>query len=453
MSDPRFPSLVRSSAVATLVALAALLVAAPGQADERVLSLDEALRIARTNQPQMQAARAQARQAAQRVGEARAAYLPRVDAQAQYQRSTPNFLLSPMLLHTPLVKGYQAQNGLGLQDTVNYYLFGVSASQLIYDFGKTPSLISQAKANERASESDERTVAQGTALGVRISYYGVLAAQQLVLVGEETVRNQQKHVEQARRFVDAGRRTRFDLSSVELNLSNAQLALVGAQGALRLAKIRLNTAIGRDSAPDFSVAEPAEAEATMEGKPAAELLEEAERQRPEVIRANAQVEAQRASRHAAWAGYFPSINALGGVSGAKVEGFGAGYDWFVGAGLSWNLFNGLYTTKQVADARAGEDVAAAQRASVHLAIVADVEEQTLAIVVAEARFELAERTVATATDRLQQAEHRYENGAGDVLDLDDAQVGFSNAKAQRVQALFDLAVARARLARALGRDG
>jgi outer membrane protein len=436
--------------VATLGVLVGILAATPALAQGRVLSLDEALQSARTNQPQIRAASAQTRQVTARVGEARSMYLPRLDAQAQYQRATPNFLLSPMMVHTPLTKGYQAQNELGLGDSVNYYTFGIVASQLIYDFGKASGGIAQVEASEQASQADERATTQATATGVRVAYYGVLAAQQLVDVGEETVRNQQKHAEQVRRFVEAGQRTRFDLSSVELNFSNAQIGLVRARNVLGLAKVRLKTAIGLDSAADFSVVEPSPTESSFERRPAADLITEAERHRPEMRRAEAQLKAQAAGGKAARAGYLPSISALGGVTAAKVEGFGAGYDWFVGVGLNWNLFNGMYTTRQVAEARAGEELAAAQRENARQAIAADVEEQRLAIDDAQARGELAERTVATAGERLAQAEHRYETGAGDVLELDDAQITLTNAKAQKVQARYDLAIARARLARALG---
>ncbi len=198
--------------------------------------------------------------------------------------------------------------------------------------------------------------------------------------------------------------------------------------------------------------EPPSSDGALERRPGNELIDEAEQHRPELLRTAAQLQAQRAGRKVARAGYLPSLNALGGVSGAKVEGFGAGYDWFVGLGLNWNLFNGLYSTKQVAEYRAGEDVAAAQSESVRLAMVADIEEQRLAIVDAQARCDLADKTVATASDRLAQAEHRYAAGAGDALDLDDAQIAVSNAKAQKVQARYDLATARARLVRALGRE-
>lgn len=452
MSKDRPLSPARRWTAATLATLVGMLAALPASAEGRVLSLEQALHAARDNQPQLQAVHAQTRQAAARVGEARAAYLPRVDAQAQYQRSTPNFLLSPMMLHTPLVKGYQAQNDVGLGDTVNYYLFGITATQLIYDFGRVPGLMAQAEASEQASQADERVVAQTIAMNVRVAYYSVLAAQQLVDVGEETVRNQQKHVDQVRRFFDAGQRTRFDLTSVELNLSNAQLGLVRARNAIGVAKIRLNTAIGADERVDFTVVEPDRSDSEFERKPSEDLIREAERRRPEITRADAQVRAQRAAARAARAGYLPTVSALGGVTGAKVEGFDTGYNWYVGVGLNWNLFNGLNTTKQVAEAQAGEDMAAALRASARQAIVADVEEQRLAIDDAQARVELARRTVATASDRLQQAEHRFETGAGDVLELDDAQIMLTNAKAQSVQARYDLAIAGARLTRALGRE-
>jgi outer membrane protein len=452
MRDRDITTAARRSSMATLAALAVLLAAGPAWAQARILSLDEALKVARDRQPQLRAVRAQARQAEMRTGQARAAYLPRVDAQAQYQRATPNFQLSPMLLHTPLTKNYQAQNDVGLGDSVNYYTFGVFASQLIYDFGKASSLVAQAEANQRASGADERTLDLTTGLNVRVAYYGVLAAQELLAVGEQAVRNQRKHVEHAARFVAAGQRTRFDLSTVELALANAKLALVRTRDAVALAKIRLNTAIGFDGPVDFTVIEPSDDREVPEGRTARGLVTLAEQQRPELAKADAQLEMQRAGARAARAGYLPALSALGGVSGAKVEGYGAGYDWFVGIGLSWNLFNGFSTSKQVADAKAGGEAAAAQRESVHLTIAAEIEEQRLAISDAMARAELAESTVATATERLQLAEHRYETGAGEVLDLDDAQITLSNAEAQRVQARYDLAISRARLNRALGRD-
>jgi outer membrane protein TolC len=105
----------------------------------------------------------------------------------------------------------------------------------------------------------------------------------------------------------------------------------------------------------------------------------------------------------------------------------------------------------VREAEANLAAAAAQRDAVRQAIRADLEEQLLAITEAQQREVVAARAEATARERLQLAEDRYRTGAGDVLALDDAQVTYAGAQAQRVQARYDLAVARARLAHAAGR--
>jgi len=451
MLKPTF-SRLPTRAAAALLALAVALAGAPAMAAGHVLSIEDALRTARAQQPQMQAARAQTRAAAARVGEARAGYLPRVDAQAQYQRSTANFLLSPMMVHTPLTKNYHANNQLGPGDTVNYYVFGVTATQLIYDFGRVPALIAQSEAGVDASEADARAVSQTIALNVRVAYYGALAAQQLVQVGEEAVRNQQNHVAQIRRFVEGGQRTRFDLSSVELNLANAELALVRARNALALSKVRLVTAMGADGPADFEIVEPASQDEGLDGAPAETLERTAIQHRPEMAKVDAQMRAQRSAGRAARAGYLPTLTAVGNVTGAKVEGFDAGYDWYAGVGLTWNLFGGMLTTRQSEEADANVDVAAAQRETLRQAIRAEIQEQLLAIAEAKQRQAVADRAVATATERLHQAEDRLLTGAGDALDLDDAQVSLSNAKAQSVQARYDLAIARARLHRAVGEE-
>ena len=57
-----------------------------------------------------------------------------------------------------------------------------------------------------------------------------------------------------------------------------------------------------------------------------------------------------------------------------------------------------------------------------------------------------------AREQLRLAEGRYRAGAGSIIELGDAQVTLSNAAAQRVQAEYNLAAARAALLRALGRE-
>jgi len=52
--------------------------------------------------------------------------------------------------------------------------------------------------------------------------------------------------------------------------------------------------------------------------------------------------------------------------------------------------------------------------------------------------------------RLRLAEARYQTGVGNAIELGDAQLGVTNAGVQKLQAEFQLGVARAQLLKALG---
>src|SRR5262249_8717182 len=154
-----------------------------------------------------------------------------------------------------------------------------------------------------------------------------------------TVQNQRKHVDQTRLFVAAGTRPKIDLSSSELNLANAELALVRARSSLVLAKVQLNDAMGIEQDTVFDLATPAEA--AIDDLPrGATGMDEALRHRPEVARAHAVVEVQREQARAVRSAYFPALAATLSVSGAKLEDFPIGANWYLGVGLSWNLFSG-----------------------------------------------------------------------------------------------------------------
>jgi outer membrane protein len=270
------------------------------------------------------------------------------------------------------------------------------------------------------------------------------------------MKNQNKHVTQIREFVSAGTRPKIDLRSAELNLANAELALVRAKNGVELAKVALNAAMGVEGPIDYDVADPAEQQLPEESRPVTDLLPEALHQRPEMVRADAELRAQVASRRVAKSAYYPAFQAFGNVNGSKVDDTKNGdldwiYNWYVGAGLSWNLYSGSLTTKQVEETEAAEAQVAAQREQTRQSIRSDLEQQLISVSEAKERIRVSDRAVTTADERLKLAEGRYQAGAGDVIELDDAQIAQFNARAARVSAQYDLATARARLLRALGR--
>lgn len=430
---------------AALLALAGLL-AAP-----RLITLEDALKTAAERQPQLRVLRAQRRAQDARVEQARAGYFPRVDGSAQYQRSTANFTLSPSFANSPIGRQIQIDNQLSPADTVNFYLFGATATVPIYDFGRTAGQVAAARASRDAAGLELETADETSDLQVRVAYFGVLAQKELVEVGERAVQNQGNHVKQVREFVTAGARPKIDLTSAELNLANARLALVRARNALDLAKVQLNQVTGAEGSIDYDVTVPMQAAPAEEGAPIDRLVDEALGRRPEAARVEAQLRAQEAQVKAARAGYLPQLFGTANLSGTKVEDFDAGINWYVGLGLSWNFFGGFQTTNQVAEAEATREALAAQRDALRQGIRAELEQHSLALGEARQRFEVAGQAVEAAAERLRLAVGRYRAGAGTILELDDAQITHANAEAQRVSAAYDIQIARARLARAIGK--
>jgi outer membrane protein len=105
----------------------------------------------------------------------------------------------------------------------------------------------------------------------------------------------------------------------------------------------------------------------------------------------------------------------------------------------------------VREARGTAASLAAAADGVRLQVGVDVEQARLAVRAAKASIGGANEALVNAREQLRLAEGRYETGLGSVIELADAQVAYTTAEAQQVQAVFNLAAARAQLLAALGR--
>lgn len=413
-----------------------------------ILSLADALAYAAENDPHLKAAEAQVQVGEAQKGMARSGFLPRVDVQGQYQRTTANFVISPMFSKSPIAKTVSLDNSL---DSYNYLTFGASLTQVVFDFGKTAALYQSA--NERLNISRSNHATMEAMLGLQVSelYFNVLKAKELVVVAEAAVSNQDKHVKQIEQFVLAGTRPKIDLETSKLDSANAHLTLSAARTQLDLLKAQLNSAIGRSPQTVFDVVAPVMDELSEEQLSAPVLMERFSSERPEWGQINAQLHAQEIALRAAWAGYLPAVIATANATGAKTGDFAAGYNGYVGVGLSWNLFGGLQNWYQVNEAQAGYQAALAQKQELERQILAEITKSLLTLHEAQQRLDYTQQASETARERLTLAESRYQAGVGTVIELDDAQIAFTDATAARVQAQFDIAVYRAELLYSLGR--
>ncbi len=428
------------AALALLAARPAAAQPAPGAPPppaRELLTLADALRLARENQPQLRQARAGTLAAAARAAEARAPLLPQVGASAAYTRSTTN-----------VRSGYPALSA-PRDETLS---LGASASQLLWDFGQTSGRWSAARAGAEAQRWSERAALLQAIQGARSAFFAARAARDLVKVARETLSNQEAHLRQIQGFVDVGRNPAIDLAQVRTDRANAEVQLINAENGYDTARAQLNLAMGLERSTDYDVADDTLPPVDGEDATTDQLLPEALRARPDVAALELQRTAQEATLAAVQGGYLPSLGLSGAVrNDGGLPLTGAAWNWSATATLSWNLFQGGLTSAQVDETRANLASTDAQLAGLRQQVRLDVEQARLAVRSAKATVRAAGEALGNARERLRLAEGRYQAGAGSVIELGDSQVALTSAGAQAVQAEYDLSAARAQLLRALGR--
>ncbi len=151
-------------------------------------------------------------------------------------------------------------------------------------------------------------------------------------------------------------------------------------------------------------------------------------------------------------GYLPSLGVSAGITDAGPYPDKTVPNWNAQATITWNIFQGGLTHAQEQEALANLDAADAQLATFRQQIRVEVEQARLGVRAAKATLDAAADALANAREQLRLAEGRYQAGAGSIIELSDSQVGATSAAAQRVQAEYSLASARAKLLTALGRN-
>ena len=425
-----------------IVLIAMLLTVQP-----EVLTLADALAIAEAQQPQLRLARANVDIAKAREGEARATLLPQVVGTGSYQRTTANFVARPGLLPSQV---NMAMTTAPSFNTFNFWNFGLTLSQYVWDF-RAPFAFGATRASVEAQSAGERSTRQQVRLSVRTTFFTARAQRSLADVARDNVANQARHLKQIRGFVDAGARPEIDVAQAETDLSNADVQQINAENAYRVAKVQLNQAMGLARDTSYEVADDALPPVDGEDAPVGTLFAEAVKARPDLIAFDKQIRAQRLTVAATKGGFGPTFGVSMTINDAGTDIGALTWNWNTTVNASWALFDGLLTYSQVKEAQANLHGIEAQRDTLTQQVMVDVSQAQLQVHAARETFVAASKSVVSAKLQLKLAEGRYEVGVGNVIELGDAQLAATNASALRVQAEYNLAIARAQLLRALGR--
>jgi len=131
--------------------------------------------------------------------------------------------------------------------------------------------------------------------------------------------------------------------------------------------------------------------------------------------------------------------------------FPRGDEWNVGLGLELPLFTGFSRRSRQAEARSEFGVAAANYENVLRGVELEVWTAYSRLIEAGEAIEAAKKLVASADESLRVAAGRYRAGAGNIIELVDAQAAQTDAHTQQVRAILSWYTALAQFQRTIGR--
>jgi outer membrane protein len=395
--------------------------AAAGQAIQ-TLSLREAEQIAIQNHPQIQAAANLAAAAQAQVTQARSAYYPTVYGSLTGVDAEHNSRIAAGGLNNPII--YER------------YSNGLTVSQLLTDFGRTHELVKSSDQRAQAQQENVVTTRAGVILQVDGAFYAVLRAQAVLTVADQTVQSRQLVSDQITELAKNKIKSGLDVSFANVDLAQSQLLQIQARDDLQSSYAQLSETLGYSDQRTFHLAD--ESLPPPPSADVAPLIQQALRDRPEMIVQRLDVQSAQSYATAERDLRFPTISALGVAGLTPYAEFPLG-PRYAAAGFNVNIpiFNGhLYSALE------SEAAARARAENQYLRglqdrIIRDVQVAWLNANSGFQRLSVTDKLLAEASDALDLAQSRYKLGLSSIVELSQAQLNQTQAQIEQASAKYD----------------
>ncbi len=410
------------------------------------MNLEEAVRIALKQNPDILGSAQEIRYSQGRVVQIRAQAIPQLNLNTAYNQQG-------MELAT------NGKSGAGPTQNKTWNI-QFTGSQLLYDGGAVISGIRSAIAGENSAFYSLRSKIDSIIAQVKTNFYQVVLNRALIVAQEQSVTLLQQQLQDQQNRYDAGTVPRFNVLQAEVALANAKPPLIQAQNAYRIALYQLVRLLGMD----YPKGRPSEVPFNIVGILAydARKIDTDQSIRVAVAR-NPSLKAQRelilqeaANVNAQFAGFLPTVSATAGYQFANNVGSmnlgNSVEDWFFGATGSWAIWDGLATAGKVQQAKARMKQASINYDNSVRQVILDVQQAISNLQQASETIDSQEASVVQGMEALRLAQERLDAGAGTQLDVLNAQVSLLQSQTFVLQARYNYITSMAQYDQALSLD-
>jgi len=399
------------------------------------LSLADVIQLSLCNNPQTRAAWASARSAAAQLGASEASRLP---------------TLSVSGAASHVASATDATHTVSNQQSAS-----ISASYLLYDFGGRAAGINNALGLLDAANASGNATLQSVFLNAATAYFSLMSARASVEASRASEVSARESLAAAEERYRVGAATPADRLQAKTALAQATLTRVQAEGTMYNALGTLANAMGVSPTTrlDFAQPSPARPDIALEGD-VGKLIAEAQRQRPDLVAAEARIRAAGASIDSVRSSGLPTLSVDGSLSDSRSAVAGGNYaktgSGSIALNISFPIFSGFKTTYQTVAAEAQLENSIATREQLAQQVTLQVWQAYQNLRTQGQSLRTADDLLASASESEELSLGRYREGVGNIIDLLTAQSALASARQQHVSALYNWHAARFSLAQAVG---
>ena len=398
------------------------------------MTLDNCIRLALGNNPQINAAFQDILASDARIKQVWSNYFPTITWQTGYTK----------------LKQLQLSDALERNLEFNYYLLGqVSLQEMLYDFGVTQNQATIRKLDYEAYKKTFEATVNDVIYQTKDAYYNVLFAYEAKRVAQDTVDKYQLFYNQARAFYTTGMNPKVDVTIAETNLSSAKLKLIQAENAVNLAIAKLNNVMGVPYIERYDVLD------RLQYKPInltfEQAIDTARDSRPELKLAEIRVEGTNQTVKLTKKSYFPTIS-LEGQYQRGGKSWNSNYGYNFGAYLTFPSINAMLIRNEIKEAKYLYDKELANARNTQNAIYLEIQNAYLQLEEKRNQLPVAILQVKQAKENYELSYGRYRVGEASPTELKDAENSYEQAQLTYYTALYEYNSAKALLEKSIGKN-
>ena len=418
------------------------------QVQGRLISLDEAIRLAQQNSPSAIQARGNLRMRALGVRSAYAAFLPSINTNASLSRQFFDERDSKTWGH-----GSSLSASINLFDPLRYYDVG------------------EAKRNVDLAEATEIQGRYSIALQVKQQFFNALNARESEAAALSALEVAEQSYRAATARVRAGSATTSDSLRALITVGNRRIELLAAQNSLRQANVALSRLVGMD----FPVqADPADTLDLTDAVIDSAALVVMVQRGPALEQERARVELAQYGVKSARTRYWPRLSGITfsrQASGLSFYGFDDhkfdrprseenpngvdGYRWSTNCcqiSVSMTLWDNFVREDQMVSARITADNAQANLRDQQLGQQQLLAQHIGTLRTTEAQMQVQRLSLAAAEEDLRIIQLRYELGAATQLEVTTSQDALNRARVSLIDTRYRYRLAKANIESLIGRE-